>query len=104
MAEEIWRPMQTASFGNPLEPIDGYFISDHGNIESPTGTRLPQWSGKKGSVKYLTIVIHGKRYSVARLVLLTFVGKPFTFVCKAHHINNDLSDCRLENLEWQLRK
>lgn len=90
----------------PIEGYAGYFISDQGRVMSTRRKSGPhilsQRSTKSGyrevmiSVKCNLVTLY-----VARLVLAAFEGYPADpWLCYAHHLNGDMSDCRLENLEW----
>ena len=92
----------------PIEGYPGYFVSDLGRVMSTKRKSGPhimsQRSTKYGfqevmiSVKCRLITLY-----VARLVLAAFEGYPADpWLCYAHHLNGDMSDCRLENLEWQV--
>lgn len=83
----------------------GYFASNLGRIMS-CKRRLPKFlSTRVSRLGFLEIqVFEGSKstfLNVAREVLAAFYGYPADpWLCVAKHKNGDLSDCRLENLEW----
>lgn len=80
----------------PFAEAPGYRISDQGDVMSPRGKILRQQyhDGR------LRVWIQGKRYTVWRVVLETFAGKPVNGGYRPWHLNGDLFDNRYENLVY----
>ena len=90
------------------QPVVGrmgyYVISDHGNIRNcKTGKLLKGWINKRG---YREVKLHlggaPSNRHVHLLVLMAFKGMSPGKV-HGRHVNGDLTDNRLENLEWMAR-
>ena len=81
----------------------GVLVREDGLIKRPRfgGGKCTVFVWRKGSYrgKYLRVAIHGKDYSVHRLVAETFIPKPEGKTA-VDHINRDPSDNRRENLRW----
>lgn len=75
----------------------GYMISDRGRV-ARIMKPYEQWDGRK-SIAFGKGRTY-KRLSVSRLVLTVF-KRPPTKLEKARHLNRDLTDTRLENLDWK---
>lgn len=84
----------------PIPDNDGYFASNFGRIFSTKSGNVMTLQDKPNG--YIAIDLHsqGKHYReyVHRLVLSAFCGRPNQRV--VNHINGDVSDNRLCNLEW----
>lgn len=93
---ETFKPM----LGRP-----GYFVSDQGRVLSLKRRKPAILSVRKNRAGLAEAeVFHRSKTSfinVGREVLAAFRGYPSDpWLCVAHHLNGDLMDCRLENLEW----
>lgn len=90
----------------PIEGYAGYFISDQGRVMSTKRKSGPHiLSQKLTKSGYQVVMISVKcnlvSLYVARLVLAAFEGYPADpWLCVAHHLDGDMSNCTLENLEW----
>lgn len=95
-----------------IKGYDDYFVSDQGRVKSvkkrfgkiPTETILKEqniWTG----YKRVTLVQNSKSKSifVHRLVAEAFLENPENKPI-INHINGDISDNRLENIEWCTQK
>lgn len=96
--EEVWKK---------IEGYTGYYVSNLGRIQSRKRVTPIIMKLGKDRLGYTTALLWNKDKKkldithLSRIVLSTFVGYPAEpWLCYAHHINGDLSDCRLENLEW----
>ena len=106
MEQEIWKDIE--------EFEDSYQVSNLGRVRSKErylNTRtypaqiMRQYRGNNNSVKVR--LRNGKSQvsrSVAKLVLLTFVGKPPKNAKQAKHLDGDPTNNRLDNLEWDVDK
>ena len=89
----------------PIAGYPGYFVSNKGRIMSKKRVNPVIMSIHKTrlGVNECLLWRDGKLDSVylARTVLSTFIPYPTApWLCYCHHINGNLDDCRLENLEW----
>lgn len=97
------------------------FVSAHGFARYRVGDQgtvlSDQWRHHPGRIMrqatsvaypYRTVYLYdgtkGHGVSVHRLVLLSFVGAPADPRMEAAHLNGDISDNRLENLQWVSRR
>jgi hypothetical protein len=102
--------MQSKSFVVPegMVPIPGlrnHFINKQGQIwslNSGTYRKVARQVWRSGCVRR-TITIGRNTYSLARLLLLTFVGPPPYPRADSCHWNDDGDDNRLSNLYWGTR-
>lgn len=106
MEQEIWKDIE--------EFEDSYQVSNLGRVRSKErylNTRtypaqiMRQYRGNNNSVKVK--LRNGKSQvsrSVAKLVLLTFVGKPPKNAKQAKHLDGDPTNNKLDNLEWDVDK
>lgn len=90
----------------PLPPYEStYEISPHGKIrrvgrEDPL---RPGWAGGKGGGQLSVNLYHqGKmrNLGVARLVALTFIGKPPSSISCVVYLDEDRKNCHANNLAW----
>lgn len=93
---EVFREIE----GNP-----GYWISNMGRVQSRKRKDWCFLSLHINRLGYLEVQVFNKCkasfINVAREVLAAFRGYPSDpWLCVAKHLNGDLLDCRLENLEW----
>jgi len=78
-------------------PDKNYQATENGEIRHKKFKRiLKHFKGPHG---YPSIQISNRVQPVHRLVLLAFRGFPPKGF-ESHHKNNNISDCRLENLKW----
>lgn len=101
--EEIWKDIpnyeglyQASNLGNIKSLIchnnAKYKIMKGRGNNYKTGKRVGLWKDGKP-----------KDWLVARLVAITFLGKPKGNINTVNHINGDRMDNRIENLEWLTR-
>ena len=88
-----------------IEGFPGYYISNLGNIMSRKRGETHILSQIRSKYGYQEIMFYQNKKMhtlyVARLVLAAFKGYPADpWLCFAHHIDGDKSNCRLDNLEW----
>lgn len=82
----------------------GYWASNLGNIKSTKrGDKLLKTG--KSKLGYITLMLYVDRKLrtsyVSRLVLSAFKGYPAEpNLCYANHIDGDINNCNLDNLEW----
>lgn len=106
MEQEIWKDIE--------EFKNSYQVSNLGRVRSKErylNTRtypskiMKQYTRNNDSVQVR--LRNGKSQvsrSVAKLVLLTFVGKPPKNAQQAKHLDGDPSNNRLDNLQWDVNK
>lgn len=91
----------------PIEGYPGYFISNLGRVKSEKRVHpiiLKLRTNRHGYV-IMVCSMRGTLVTlyVSRLVLAAFRGYPADpWLCYAHHIDGDLNNCSLENLEWMV--
>lgn len=89
-----------------LEDFPGYYIGNYGTVVSLKGNDGPRvLSQRQTRLGYQTVMLsldgYPKSFQVGRLVLSAFVGYPADpWLCYVHHKDGDLSNCRLDNIEW----
>ena len=94
--EEIWKPVE----GRPA-----YYVSNLGRVLSLKRKDPQILAIHQNRLGYAEVSVfsHCKVgfINLGREVLAAFKGYPAEpWLCVARHINGDLMDCRLENLEW----
>lgn len=80
-----------------------YEVSNLGNVRNTSSNKIltPLSNGQKEN-DYLFVMLDGKKYYIAHLVLAAFIGKrPLGYECD--HINSDKQDNRLSNLRYLIR-
>lgn len=93
----------------PIPGYEGYFASTNGKIYSNKryGELRELKASKTTTSNYLVIKLseNGKRHHclVHRLVALTFIPNPNNLP-EVNHKDKDVSNCRVDNLEWCTRK
>ena len=89
----------------PIEGDPGYLVSNMGRILSLKRREPVLLSIRQNRTGYAEgeVFSHGKvRFiNIGREVLAAFRGYPADpWLCVVKHVNGDLMDCRLDNLEW----
>lgn len=90
----------------PIERYPGYFVSNYGRVMSNKGKKGEHiMSQRRSRYGYMEVMVSDHGYLttlyVARLVLAAFEGYPADpWLCFAHHLDGDKSNCTLENLKW----
>jgi hypothetical protein len=91
----------------PIAGYNGYYISNLGRIKSTKRKTPIILKLVVDRLGYSTAMLYNKEkrtldtIHTSRLVLAAFLGYPAEpWLCYAHHKNGDITDCRLENLEW----
>lgn len=94
------------------EAPDYYVSSDGGVYRKSNGRKVSVHQNINGTLRVrLTVDGAQKWFQVARVVLGSFVPMPLKtnyyteepVRCVVRHLDNDLSNCRLENLRWETR-
>lgn len=98
--EEIWKQ---------VEGWPAYFVSNKGRIMSMKRREPQILAIHQNRLGYAEVSVfsHCKVsfLNLSREVLAAFKGYPAEpWLCVAKHLNGDLMDCRLENLEWVVCK
>lgn len=98
--EEIWRPVE----GYPK-----YYVSNLGRVKSLKRFEPVIMARGKNKLGYTTVSLWNsekKRLDIihlSRIVLAAFRGYPADpWLCYANHIDGDLENCSLDNLEWEV--
>lgn len=78
------------------------FASEDGKIYRKYLDRLIEIHPSPNNRGYLRVGLHGKKYLVHRLILLTFVG-PCPNGCMGLHKDDNPLNCNLSNLYWGTR-
>lgn len=76
---------------------EGYEINEAGQVRR-VGKSQPLKPFKRG--KYLAVRLHGKNYSIHRLVLLVYNPVPGADYLDVDHIDYDVTNNHLNNLRW----
>lgn len=89
----------------PIQGFQGYFISNYGRVKSAKRKNEVILTLQKSRLGFVIVMIYqGDRLVtlyVSRLVLEAFKGYPTDpWLCVAHNKDGDLSNNRLDNLEW----
>ena len=83
----------------------GYKISDRGRVASYRHVELrvlkPRVIGNRCSIQLRSTDGKKRTFQISHLVLWLFGDRPEGPCNYAFHINNDFSDNRIENLQWQ---
>lgn len=105
---EVWRPIP--GFNEKYWASTEGRIRSHAkkvNLKNKRGTKciIVQYFTLmmklfKESNGYLRVTLNGKKTSVHRLILLTFIGHPDKISPHVAHLNGIRSDNRLKNLKW----
>lgn len=84
-----------------------YLVSDQGRVMSTKGTpKILKAHIHRSSCSpsvALCVGCHARHIPVSRLILSSFCADQYTEDAIASHINNDLTDDRLCNLQWKQR-
>lgn len=84
---------------------DSYQISNNGNVRNKKTKRILKFQTTGKSKKYKRVSLYNPktnknmRYSIHRLVALSFIPNPLN-KSQINHINGIQSDNRIDNLEW----
>lgn len=100
MIEEEFRPI----VGHP-----GYYVSNLGRVKSEKFKNERILSLTISRLGYVLIQLiencKTKSFQLGRIVLEAFVGFPADpWLCYVHHKDGDLTNCKLDNLEWVVCK
>lgn len=95
---EVWKNI-------PIEELDKYEISDLGNIRNKkTGRVLKVCVHRDGYIFFRAFTKDKtkRNYYIHRLVLISFTGNMEGF--EVNHINHNIKDNKLVNLEWMSKQ
>lgn len=88
-----------------------YFISEDGQVYSKLHKKILKWQLNDEGYAFVALAVEGeniynKRFSIAALVMDTYVGVPPTNMIDPtiDHINNKRLDNHYKNLQWLERK
>ncbi len=101
----IWKYSEDPDFHNEqwielnYYNLKGLYISNYGRYYS----KLLNKSYGSNINNQMVLKYNNKVYSIAKLVLLGFIGNPPSNKHIVFHLNNDSTNNKLENLKWFLR-
>lgn len=89
----------------PIKGYPGYYVSNLGRVKSEKRDETKIMAKYTTSAGYAAAALfQGKKMRIIqlnRIVLETFRGYPADpWLCVAHHLDGDRTNCRLDNLEW----
>lgn len=94
--QEIWIP---------IEGFENYKVSSHGRIMNSSFEKiLNQRPNNRGQLQ-VTLYLDGRPYTrmVSRLVARAYLPTPHSSRWSVFHVDEDLTNNRVENLEWRPR-